>query len=52
MLLYKLYERVLSNQIFTSTGGLSYWLFGLYNNVTCKTVKTLLITIVLNFAFF
>jgi len=37
--IWQAFKREFSNQIFSSMDELNYWLFGLYNNISCKTVK-------------
>jgi len=39
--IWQTYKREFSNQIFSSMDDLNYWLFGLYNNTSCKAVKNI-----------
>jgi len=39
--IWQTFKREFSNQIFSSMDDLNYWLFGLYNNISCKTVKSI-----------
>lgn len=39
--MWQMFKREFANRIFTSMDDLNYWLFGLYNNVDSKTVKSI-----------
>jgi hypothetical protein len=38
--IWQAFKREFSNQIFNTMDDLNYWLFGLYNNIDCQTVKS------------